>query len=61
QTKRGVTIFMSTHSLSIAEEVAERIGIIHHGQLLYDGDVEGLRATSEATDLEDVFLSLTEG
>ncbi len=59
QTRKGVTIFMSTHSLSIAEEIAERIGIIHRGHLLYDGDLDGLRARSEATDLEEVFLELT--
>ncbi len=59
QTQQGVTIFMSTHSLNIAQEVAERIGIIHKGRLLYDGDLDGLRARSEATDLEEVFLELT--
>ncbi len=61
QTRVGVTIFMSTHSLGIAEQVAERIGIIHKGKLLYDGDVSGLRELSGAEDLEDVFLELTEG
>jgi ABC-2 type transport system ATP-binding protein len=56
----GVTIFMSTHSLDIAEEVAERIGIIHRGRLLYDGPVAGLAAGADGQDFERVFLELTE-
>jgi ABC-2 type transport system ATP-binding protein len=58
--KTGVTIFMSTHSLQIAEETAERIGIINHGKLIYDGSVDGLRGDFEARNLEDIFLELTE-
>jgi len=50
---------MSTHSLDIAEEVAERIGIIHHGKLLYDGPIEGLRNSSSVKNLEEIFLDLT--
>jgi len=57
QTRKGVTIFMSTHSLDIAEDIAERVGIIHHGKLIYDGTVEGLRQGEQG--LEDVFLELT--
>ncbi len=59
QARKGVTIFMSTHSLDIAEDVAERIGIIHHGRLIYDGTVDGLRQGSEVRDLEEIFLDLT--
>ncbi|MBI4603499.1 MAG: ABC transporter ATP-binding protein [Planctomycetes bacterium] len=59
EARKGVTIFMSTHSLDIAEEVAERIGIIHKGRLLYDGSVEGLREASSQKDFEEIFLELT--
>ncbi len=59
QTRRGVTIFMSTHTLDIAEEIAERIGIIHKGRLIYDGTVEGLRGGSNEKDFEEIFLGLT--
>ena len=59
QARRGITIFMSTHSLDIAEEVAERIGIIHHGKLLYDGSVRELQGSSDMKDLEEIFLELT--
>jgi len=55
----GMTMFLSTHQLSVAEEVADRVGIIHHGKLIALGTVAELRAqTDEAGALEKVFLSL---
>jgi ABC-2 type transport system ATP-binding protein len=59
EAKKGVTIFMSTHSLDIAEEVAERIGIIHRGKLLFDGSLSGLREGAGLKDLEEIFLEIT--
>jgi len=57
--KNGATIFLSTHQLSVAEEVADRIGIIHHGKLIALGTVAQLRENShESGALEKVFLSL---
>jgi len=56
--RQGVTIFMSTHSLDIAEKIAERIGIIHLGKLLYDGSLDALRNGS-SRGLEEIFLELT--
>ncbi len=54
-----MTLFLSTHQLSVAEEVADRIGIIHHGKLIALGTVTELRAQAhEAGALEKVFLSL---
>lgn len=60
--REGLTVFMSTHTLSIAEELADRIGIIHQGELLHLGTVAEIKAlaTNPGT-LEDVFLELTEG
>ena len=56
----GVTVFMSTHTLAIAEEVADDIGIIHHGRLIARGNVKELHALSRSGgNLEDVFLELT--
>ncbi len=57
----GTTIFMSTHSLSVAEEICDRIGVIHHGRLIATGTVEELRREAEIADanLERVFLRLT--
>ncbi len=60
RTREGVTVFMSTHTLSIAEEVADRIGIIHNGRLLALGSVDEIKAlASRPGSLEDVFLELT--
>jgi ABC-2 type transport system ATP-binding protein len=56
--REGLSIFMSTHTLSIAEEIADRIGIIHKGKLIALGTVEEIRA-SDVRNLEDVFLELT--
>ncbi|MEM1182345.1 MAG: ABC transporter ATP-binding protein [Acidobacteriota bacterium] len=56
----GLTIFMSTHTLSIAEELADRIGIIHRGRLMHEGTVDEIKALAAAPgSLEDVFLELT--
>jgi ABC-2 type transport system ATP-binding protein len=60
----GVTVFMSTHSLEVAEETCDRIGIIHQGRLIAVGSVEELRrqAGSHANaKLEAIFLKLTDG
>ncbi len=62
RTREGVTVFMSTHTLAIAEEVADRIGIIHGGKLLALGSVAEIKAlASRPGSLEDVFLELTRG
>jgi ABC-2 type transport system ATP-binding protein len=57
----GLTVFMSTHTLAIAEEICDRIGIIHKGKLLTEGTVTELRelAGQEDSPLESVFLRLT--
>lgn len=57
--RAGMTLFLSTHQLSVAEEVADRIGIIHHGKIIAAGTVAELRQQSgEGGALEKVFLSL---
>ena len=62
RTREGLTVFMSTHTLSIAEEIADRIGIIHNGKLLHLGTVPEIKALADRTgSLEDVFLELTQG
>ncbi|MEA3210924.1 MAG: type transport system ATP-binding protein [Chthoniobacter sp.] len=59
RSEAGMTMFLSTHQLSVAEEVADRIGIIHHGRLIALGTVDELRRQSgEGGALEKVFLSL---
>jgi ABC-2 type transport system ATP-binding protein len=57
----GAAIFLSTHTLSVAEEVADRIGIIHKGRLLFVGSIGELRERAHADgNLEELFLHLTE-
>ncbi|HEX8312823.1 MAG TPA: ABC transporter ATP-binding protein [Chthoniobacteraceae bacterium] len=61
RARAGMTIFLSTHQLSVAEELADRIGIINRGKLIALGTVEELRAQSpEGGALEKVFLSLVD-
>lgn len=59
--KKGTTLFLSTHSISVAEEICQRIGIIHKGKLIASGtmaDLYGLAKVKEGR-LESVFLELT--
>jgi ABC-2 type transport system ATP-binding protein len=61
EAARGVTVFLSTHSLDIAEELADRIGVIHFGQLIGCGTLDTLRKQAAMDgSLEEVFLKLTE-
>ncbi|MCX7766572.1 MAG: ABC transporter ATP-binding protein [Candidatus Sumerlaeia bacterium] len=60
QADRGNSVFLSTHTLSVAEEVADRIGIIHRGELLFVGTKDELReCVKKDGTLEDLFLELT--
>jgi len=57
----GVTIFMSTHTLEVAEAMCDRLAIIHKGRIIVEGTLEELRSRAEErddADLEEVFLSL---
>jgi ABC-2 type transport system ATP-binding protein len=62
----GVTIFLSTHSLAVAEEVCGRIGIVDRGRLVALGSLDDLRARAKSAvgaeragrTLEDVFLDI---
>jgi ABC-2 type transport system ATP-binding protein len=54
----GMTILMSTHLLSVAEEIADRVGIVDHGRLRFLGTVTELRAMlgAENASLERLYL-----
>ena len=57
---KGMTVLLSTHELSVAEEMADRIGIIRAGQMIAVGNRDELRQQSGvAGPLEDIFLTLT--
>ncbi len=60
QARAGVTVFLSTHTLALAEELADRIGIMDQGALVGLGTLDELRrASGIAGRLEDIFLKLT--
>jgi ABC-2 type transport system ATP-binding protein len=60
QADGGTTVFLSSHSLDIVEQLADRIGIIDHGRLIACGPIGALRAQAAVDGpLEDVFLTLT--
>ncbi len=61
EVARGMTIFMSTHLLSVAEEISDRVGIVDQGRLLFLGTVGQLQQELSLHDssLEHLYLSLT--
>ena len=62
RSRTGMTVLMSTHELGVAEEMADRIGIIHGGKLIAVGTRDELRKQSGASGaLEEIFLTLTAG
>ena len=61
RVEAGATVFMSTHTLDVAEQVADRIGIINRGQMVAMGTVEELRRVAQtAGGLEEAFLRITD-
>jgi ABC-2 type transport system ATP-binding protein len=61
RNREGCTVLMSTHSLPIAERIADRVSILNRGRLVAEGTVAELLRLREGSQLEDLFLTLTEG
>ena len=61
KASEGATIFMSTHTLAVAEEIADRIGVIDRSRMKFLGTVSELEELLERHDrsLEQLFLELT--
>jgi ABC-2 type transport system ATP-binding protein len=60
RARARVTVLVSTHQLSVAEEMADRIGIIHNGRLIAVGNRDELcKQSGAAGPMEDIFLALT--
>lgn len=59
----GGTVFLSTHTLEVAEALCDRISIIQGGQIIASGTMEDLRAQAHAggAHLEEIFLKVTGG
>jgi ABC-2 type transport system ATP-binding protein len=60
RSRQGMTVFLSTHQVSVAEEMADRIGIFHRGKIVAAGTAAELRERA-GTDgaLESAFLAIT--
>ncbi len=60
-SNKGVAIFMSTHSLNVAEEICTRIGIIKEGRMIFEDRKEVVETIkgSDHQNLESLFLHLT--
>ncbi len=58
---KGVTVFMSTHTLKVAQDTCDRIGVINKGRLIATGTTQELQRAANVSeaDLEQVFLNLT--
>ena len=58
---KGVTVFMSTHTLKVAQDTCDRIGVINKGHLIATGTTQELQRAANVSeaDLEQVFLNLT--
>ncbi|MGZ8490208.1 MAG: ABC transporter ATP-binding protein, partial [Candidatus Binatia bacterium] len=60
--KNGTTVFLSTHSIAVAEEICHRIGIIRAGRLIACGSMTEIHAQTDGDgkgNLESAFLELT--
>ncbi len=61
EADKGTTVFLSTHSLDVAQVLADRICVINFGKLIECGSLETLQQKAEMDgSLEEVFLKLTE-
>ncbi len=58
-TRNGGTILLTTHILAIAEDIADRIGIINRGNMVAIGTLAELQQQHAGATLEDIFLNLT--
>ena len=60
-SRAGVTVFLSTHSLDIAEELADRIGVVAQGRLIGCGSLETLRRSVTVRGATVAFTTATYG
>jgi len=63
RVENGAAVFVSTHSLPVAEEICTRVGLIDKGAMVATGTVDEFRKSSKrgARSLEDIYMEITEG
>lgn len=44
--EKGLTVFISSHILTEIEHIADRVGIINHGRLVYEGEIEAIKSNT---------------
>lgn len=59
KARAGMTVFLTTHILALAEDIGDRIGIIQNGEIGALGSLDELRQRHGGQHLEDIFLRLT--
>lgn len=57
--REGITVFLTTHYMNEAEQMAQRIAIIDHGTIIDQGTSDELKQKTGTTTLEEAFLKLT--
>ncbi|OGU61572.1 MAG: ABC transporter [Ignavibacteria bacterium RBG_13_36_8] len=62
KAKEGKTIFMSTHSLNVAEEICSRVSIINKGEMIFDDNIDTLHKMKNEMkrNFEELFIELTQ-
>ena len=57
----GTTIFMSTHSLNVVDEICTHVGIINKGNIIFQDTIDALdkMKLNQNHNLEDLFIQLT--
>ena len=60
-SEEGKSIFMSTHSLNVVEEICNKVGIINHGKIIFNGDINTLLGLKDEMqhNFEELFIELT--
>jgi ABC-2 type transport system ATP-binding protein len=64
RAQAGAAVVLSSHMLSLVEDVCTRLLVLHHGRLVFLGTIDEARARAATTDgtpgrLEDMFFTLT--
>lgn len=61
KSEEGITVFMSTHSLNVVEEICTDVGIINKGKIIFSGGLEELLSMKKelSHNFETLFIELT--